>query len=70
VTADDRAGLAARLGLPPEALSGLDRRGLLARLELDDAELRERLWRGHLAHLRFALPTEEGADAHDANGAG
>jgi hypothetical protein len=40
------------LGLGQEAVRALERRGLLHRLDLDEAELRERLWRGHLAYVR------------------
>ena len=54
MTPTDASMIAARLGLPPEAVRTLQRHGLLRRLDLDQHELRQRLWRGHLAHLRRA----------------
>ena len=61
MTPDDPHGIAARLRLPPEAVSDLERRGLLRRLELDDAEIRERLWRGHLEFVQRELPSSRRA---------
>jgi len=54
VTFTDANEIAKRLGLPPEAVRTLQRHGFLRRLDLDQHELRQRLWRGHLAHLRRA----------------
>lgn len=56
MTLDDPHAIAARLGLPPEAASTLDCRGLLRRLDLDDPEIRERLWRGYLAFVQRDMP--------------
>ena len=44
--------IAERLGLSQEALRRLQRRGFLRQLDLDDAEVRERLLRGHLTLVR------------------
>jgi hypothetical protein len=44
------------MGLSAEAVSRLERRGLLRRLDLDEVEIRERLWRGHLAFIRRRRP--------------
>jgi hypothetical protein len=44
--------IAERLGLPQEAVRNVQRRGFLRRLDLSDAEIRERLWRAHLAFVR------------------
>ena len=46
--------IADRLGLPEDVVLAVQRRGVLQRLDLDDAEIRERLWRGH---LRSGLPS-------------
>ena len=46
VTIAEARTIAERLGLPEEAVRALQRRGFLRRLDLDDAEIRERLWRG------------------------
>jgi hypothetical protein len=43
--------IAERLGLSEEAVSILERHGLLPKLDLDQAEIRERLWQGHLGFL-------------------
>jgi hypothetical protein len=63
VTLEDPQGIALRLGLSPEAASSLERRGLLRRLDLDDAEIRERLWRGHLAFDQREMPGEPATKA-------
>ena len=49
----DSRAIAERLGLPEDVVRAVQRRGVLWRLDLDDAEIRERLWRGH---LRSGLP--------------
>jgi hypothetical protein len=48
----DPDAIAERLGLPQEAMRRLQRRGFLRQLELDDAEIRERLFRAHLTFVR------------------
>jgi hypothetical protein len=58
VTRHDANRIARRLGLPQEAVRTLQRHGLLQRLDLDEHELRRRLWRGHLAHLRRAASAQ------------
>ena len=49
----DARTIAERLGLPEDVVRAVQRHGVLRRLDLDDAEIRERLWR---AHLRSGLP--------------
>jgi hypothetical protein len=49
----DARTIAERLGLPEDVVRAVQRRGFLRRLDLDDVEIRERLWR---AHLRSGLP--------------
>ena len=49
---EDPTRIAERLSLPQEAVAGVQRRGFLRRLDIDDAEIRERLWRGHVAFAR------------------
>jgi hypothetical protein len=44
--------IAERLGLPQGAVRRVQRRGFLRRLDLGDTEIRERLWRAHLAFVR------------------
>ncbi len=44
--------IAERLGVPQEAVRNVQRHGFLRRLDLDDREIRERLWRAHLAYIR------------------
>jgi hypothetical protein len=51
MTADERA-IAERLGVPQEAVRRVQRHGLLQRFELDDREVRRRLWQGHVAFVR------------------
>jgi hypothetical protein len=51
VTLGDPASIAERLRLPEEAVRRVQRRGFLRELDLDEAEIRERLWRGHLAFV-------------------
>ena len=46
--------IAELLGLPQEAVRDLQRHGFLRRLDLDEREIKELLWRAHLAHLRRA----------------
>lgn len=53
MTMFDARTIAERLGLAEEAVRALQRRGFLRRLDLDEAEIRERLWRGH---VRSGLP--------------
>jgi hypothetical protein len=52
VTLVDVRTIAERLGLPQEAVRNVQRRGFLRRLDLGDTEIRERLWRAHLAFVR------------------
>ena len=52
MTLVDAEAIAERLGLPQEAVRNVQRHGFLRRLDLDEREIRERLWRGHLAFLR------------------
>jgi hypothetical protein len=51
ITVDARV-IAERLGLPQEAVRRLQRRGFLRRLDLDEREIRVRLWEAHVASLR------------------
>ena len=44
--------VADRLGVPQEAVRSVQRRGFLRRLDLDDGEIRERLWRAHVGFVR------------------
>jgi hypothetical protein len=44
----DARTIAERLGLPEDAVRAVQRHGVLRQLDLDDAEIRERLWRGHV----------------------
>jgi hypothetical protein len=44
--------VAQRLGLTDSVIRQLRARGYLQRLELADEEIRERLYRAHLAHVR------------------
>ena len=44
----DARTIAERLGLPEDVVRALQRHDVLQRLDLDDAEIRERLWQGHL----------------------
>jgi hypothetical protein len=46
--------MAKQLGLPQEAVRALRRRGFLRRLDLGEREIRERLWRAHVAHVSAA----------------
>ena len=46
--------IAELLGLPQEAVRDLQRHGFLRRLDLDEREIRQRLWWAHLGHLRKA----------------
>ncbi len=48
----DPGAIAERLGPPQEAVRRLQRRAFLRQLDLDDAEIRERLLRGHLTSAR------------------
>jgi hypothetical protein len=52
VTLADARTISERLGLPQEAVRRIQRHGFLRRLDLDDAEIRRRLWRAHLAFVR------------------
>ena len=47
MTIVDATVIAARLGLPEGVVRAVQRRGVLLRLDLDDTEIRERLWRAH-----------------------
>lgn len=72
MTLGDPRSIAARLGLPQEAVRGVQRRGFLRRLDLDEMEIRERAWQGHLTFVqrrrRFESADEdEGAVASRAN---
>ena len=51
MTLEDARTIAERLGVPQEAVRSVQRHGFLRRLDLDEQEIRERLWRGHLAFL-------------------
>jgi hypothetical protein len=51
MTVDERA-IAERLGVAQEAVRRVQRRGFLQRFELDDREIRQRLWEGHVAFVR------------------
>lgn len=51
MTSPDPRPVAERLGLPQEAVRRIQRRGFLWRLDLGEREIRERLWRGHVAFL-------------------
>jgi hypothetical protein len=44
--------IAVQLGVPPDALRALEREGVLRQLDLELTELRELLWRGHIAHVQ------------------
>ena len=55
----DARTIAERLGLPEDVVRAVQRHGVLQRLDLDDAEIRERLWR---AHLRRGLPPQSPSD--------
>ena len=50
----DAKEIAERLGVPQEAVRNVQRRGFLRQLDLDDREIRQRLWRGHLDYSRRA----------------
>ncbi|MGI9111572.1 MAG: hypothetical protein ACR2GT_05180 [Gaiellaceae bacterium] len=68
MTLTDARVIAARLSLPPEVVRALQRRGFLRRLDLGEREIRERLWRAHLAHLsaaRLRIPCSRGGGAQD-----
>ena len=56
MTPDEPRPILERLGLSPEALRTIE--PLLERLDLEEAEIRERLWRGHLAYARRAARGE------------
>jgi hypothetical protein len=43
----DARTIAERLGLPEDVVRAVQRHGVLRRLDLDDSEIRERLWRAH-----------------------
>lgn len=43
--------IAERLGVPEDVVRDVQRRGLLRRLDLDESEIRGRLWRGHASHV-------------------
>ena len=53
MTAVDSRAIAERLGVPQEAVRRVQRRGFLRRLDLDDSEIRVRLWRAHLAFVNW-----------------
>ena len=61
MTIVDARTIAERLGLPEDAVRVVQRHGVLQRLDLDDAEIRERLWRGHLMRQSSGsdVPREE-----------
>ena len=48
--------IAERLGLPQDAVRKVQRHGFLRQLDLDEHEIRQRLWRGHLAHTHAKAP--------------
>ena len=60
--------IAARLGLPQEVVRAVQRHGFLRQLDLGEREIRERLWRAHLAHLsaaRLLIPSSRAGRAQD-----
>ena len=61
MTIVDARTIAARLGLPEAVVRAVQRHGVLRRLDLDDAEIRERLWRAHLLRQSSGsdVPREE-----------
>jgi len=63
VARSDLSRISKLFGLRLEAVRALERRGLLRELDIDETEIRERLWRGHLAHLG-ALPISDDFRAH------
>jgi hypothetical protein len=59
----DARTIAERLGLSEEAVRALQRRGFLQRLDLDGAEIRVRLWQGHLrSGLTARSPRPRGSE--------
>jgi len=54
MTLVDASAIAGLLGLPQDAVRNLQRHGVLRRLDLDEREIRERLYRGHLASVAAA----------------
>ena len=67
MTPVDARTIAERLGLPQEAVRTLQHHGFLQRLDFDEREIRERLWRGHVAHVR--RPGERrGSDSNTRGG--
>ena len=52
MTPIDPRTIAERLGLPQEAVRDVQRRGFLRLLDLDEAEIRTRLWQCHVAFVR------------------
>ena len=52
MTLVDARTIADRLGLPQEAVRTIQRRGFLRRLDLGERDIRERLWRCHIAFVR------------------
>jgi hypothetical protein len=63
----DARTIAERLGVPEDVVRAVQRHGVLRRLDLDDAEIRERLWRGHLrSGLTAPSPRPRGREiTHD-----
>ena len=47
----DARTIAERLGLPEDVVRAVQRHGVLQRLDLDDAQIRERLWRAHCSSV-------------------
>ena len=47
----DARTIAERLGLPEDVVRAVQRRNVLQRLDVDDAEIRERLWRAHCSSV-------------------
>ena len=67
----DARAIAERLGLPEDVVRAVQRRGFLGRLDLDDAEIRERLWRAHCSSTTThegqsvgAVPLDSSRRAH------
>ena len=59
----DSRTIAERLGLPEDVVRAVQRHGVLQRLDLDDAEVRERLWRAHCSSA--AMPADRTPAAVD-----
>ena len=54
----DSRTIAERLGLPEDVVRSVQRHGVLQHLDLDDAEIRERLWRAHCSSVAWKRSVE------------